>query len=441
MLDRDGQVADEVILLAPAEAEGIAEVHWYEHFCQVMDLFAARGRFAGEKIACSVTGQGGSFVWTDGRHRPVSGACSWTALADEAIVLDLVDTFGAAGYYRRTGWPPHGWLAACKLRQMVERGRIPDDARHIATVPDFVYAQLTGDGCTDITSAQITGLADFRGSRWSHDILDWAGIHEERLPQIVGGLGVLTEDVSTRWGRITLVTGSHDQYAAMEAAGLEKDTSVMLGAGTAWVLDGRTSAPLFDDERFHIHPGRDLHPGCYGFIVTLWQIGAGFDKLLARLGVPQAALPELEAAVAGAGVPDGPVTVDLDTGAIEPAGDAPSAVRRYMEWAGSMVAHALDGCGLMKGLERIVGAGGAMTSRLWPQVIADICGLRVEAVDCPHFTAYGAALHARRAVLGPVQPPCVPRTATVRAYAPQSSQQYRTWYLASQKPMLEAQRI
>ena len=80
------------------------------------------------------------------------------------------------------------------------------------------------------------------------------------------------------------MTGSHDQYAAMEAAGLEKDKSVMLGTGTAWVINGRTSRPLFDDRQFQIHPGTDLHPDCYGFIITLWQIGAGFDRLLSRLG-------------------------------------------------------------------------------------------------------------------------------------------------------------
>lgn len=440
-LDGDGQVIDKVTVSASGGPRDTAGVYWHDHFSRALDFFAAKSPFRSDEIICSVTGQGGSFVLTDDRCRPLGGACSWTVLADDAVVQDLADAFGQTAYYHLTGWPPHGWLAASKLRQMVEREQIPPNARRVATVPDFVYAQMTGQMRTDITSAQITGWADFQKAQWSGDVLHWIGIHEELLPKIVQGPSILAERVRVPWGKITLVTGSHDQYAAMEAAGLARDTSAMVGTGTAWVINGRATNCMFDDERFLVHPGRDLCPDCYGFIVTLWQIGAGFDRLLGRLGVTRASLAELEDLFAGVDVPRGPVAVDLDKGVVEPAGDAAMSVRRYMEWAGSVVAHALDGCGLTRRLERIIVTGGAMSSRFWPQVIADICGLAVEAIDCPHFTAYGAALHARRAFVGSMQSQRFPGTAIVRTYSPQQSQQYRAWYLTSQKPILEAQTI
>jgi sugar (pentulose or hexulose) kinase len=435
VLDGDGRVLDELSLPAPTASQA----YWHEHFCRVMDSFSSRGSFRGEEIVCSVTGQGGSFVLTDEVFQPAGDACSWTELADEAIVRDMVDTFGQSGYYHLTGWPPHAWLAACKLRQRVERREIAGSVRRIATVPDFVYAQLTGELSTDITSAQITGLADFQQRQWSSDILDWAGISEGLLPPIQPNPGVIKDGLRTRWGRLTLVTGSHDQYAAMAAAGLVEDTSVMLGTGTAWVINGRTSRPLFDDKRFQIHPGTDLHPDCCGFIITLWQIGAGFDKLLSRLGMTHASQPGLEEAAASADVPRACVKVDLDAGVVEPAGDAALSVRRYMEWSGSVVAHALDECGLSWALEKIVVTGGAMSSRLWPQVIADVCDLVVEAVECPPFTAYGAALHAREALLGPLEPHRFPSTAAVRTCMPRHPREYRAWYQDCQKPMLDAQ--
>ncbi len=434
-LDRDGRVLDETSLPAPAAGE----VYWHEHFCRVLDFFAHKGRFKGEEIACSVTGQGGSFVLIDGTFHPVGGACSWTELADESIVRDMVDSLGESGYYHLTGWPPHGWLAACKLRQRVERRQVPDSTRYIATVPDYVYAQLAGELCTDLTSAQITGLANFQQKQWGSDIVAWTGVSEALLPPIRPGLSVLKDGLRTDWGRLTLVTGSHDQYAAMEAAGLVKDTSVMLGTGTAWVINGRTSRPLFDDRQFQIHPGADLHPDCCGFIITLWQIGAGFDKLLSRLRVTHASLPGLEEAVINADVPQACVRVDLESGVVEAEADAALSVRRYMEWSGSVVAHALDSCGLVRGLDKIVVTGGAMSSRLWPQVIADVCDLIVEAVECPQFTAYGAALHARGALLGPLEPHRFPGTSVVRTYVPQYSERYKTWYQDHQKPMFDAQ--
>jgi sugar (pentulose or hexulose) kinase len=282
-----------------------------------------------------------------------------------------------------TGWPPHGWLAAAKLRQMVERKQVPEGACHMATVPDLIYAQFLGELRTDVTGAQITGLADFQGRRRSPAILDWIEMDESWLPSIVPGLGVLAEDIESPWGNLTLVTGSHDQYAAMEAAGL--------------------------------------------------------DKLLRHSGLTQAFLTELETAFAGMSAPEGPVRVNLDAGEVEPSGDAATSVRRYMAWAGSMVSHALEVCGLKHPLERIVATGGAMASRFWPQTIASICGLTLEAVDCASFTAYGAALHARTALLGPGRSHRFPDTATVRTYTPQRPHEYREWYCRHQKPLLDWQ--
>jgi sugar (pentulose or hexulose) kinase len=434
VLAGDGQVLDETTVPAPATTGPVGKAYWYAHFCQVMDFFGGRSRFAGQQIACSVTGQGGSFVLLDEGYRPVGSVCSWTTLAEETVVCDLVETLGATACYRRAGWPPHGWLAACKLRQMAEKQRFPHETRFLATVPDSIYAQLTGTLATDITSAQVTGLADFRKAQWSRDMVRWTGMRKEWLPPIVPELRIVAEGVRTGWGRMTLVTGSHDQYAAMEAAGLQKDKSAMLGTGTAWVLNGRTGQPLYDEDRFLIHPGRDLRPDCYGFIVTLWQIGAGFDKLLGNLGVTPASLVQLEETLAGEDMPQERIIVDLDAGTVRPADNVRRAVRRYMEWAGAEVRCALENCGLTRGLEKIIVAGGAMKSQFWPQAIADICGLAVEAVDYPYFTAYGAALHARAAVEGSAPAHRFPSTAVVRTYSPRHAEPYRAWYEYHQKP-------
>ena len=156
VLDGDGQVLDEVALSAPAGDED--GVHWYEHFRRVMDHFASRGWFRDQEVTCSVTGQGGSFVLVDDQYQPVSPACCWTELADQTVVRDLVDTFGDAAYYRATGWPPHGWLAACKLKQMAQRGQLPQGTRWVATVPDFICAQLTGNISTDSDATKSANI-------------------------------------------------------------------------------------------------------------------------------------------------------------------------------------------------------------------------------------------------------------------------------------------
>jgi sugar (pentulose or hexulose) kinase len=428
ILNRDGLLLDTLRLIASTETD------WYEHFCRVLDYFSSQGHFLDKKIVCSVTGQGGSFVLLDDRYQPVSEPYCWTELAEETVVQDLIDTLGVRDIYQQTGWPPHGWLAACKLRQIVIQGAMSAGARYVATVPDAIYARLTGHFVTDITSAQVTGLADFRQGNWSPAILAWVGISSKSLPVIETELKVLFDWIDTSWGRLTLVTGSHDQYAAMQAAGLEPDQSVMLGTGTAWVINGRTKRPVFDNEAFRIHPGRDLLPGRFGTITTLWQIGAGFNRLCERLGVKGDCFTR---GVDFAEPPDESIEVDMETGSISPAYTGTVAVQRYMEWAASVVRYALEKTGWLSSLDWMVVMGGAMASRLWPRIIADVCGIAVDAVDFPAFTALGAASHAMmtKEIIPAQMHPAIKQKS--QRYEPERMEQYESWYKQHQRSVVE----
>jgi sugar (pentulose or hexulose) kinase len=427
LLDRDGFLLDTMRLPG-------AETDWYGLFCRVLDYFSSQGHFIGKEIVCSVTGQGGSFVLLDDRYQPVSEPYCWTNLAEETTVHDLIDTLGVPDYYQQTGWPPHGWLAACKLQQIVAKGAMPTGATYIATVPDMIYARLSGHFVTDITSAQITGLADFQQGDWSPSILKWVGITPKSLPVIETELKVLFDRIDTSWGKLTLVTGSHDQYAAMQAAGLEPDQSVMLGTGTAWVINGRTQRPVFDNETFRIHPGRDLLDGLFGTITTLWQIGAGFDRLCERLGVQGDCLTQ---EIDLAEPPNESIEVDVETGSIHPAYTGTIAIQRYMEWAASVVRSALDRTERLSALDRMVVTGGAMASRLWPRIIANACSIPVDAVDFPAFTALGAASHAMVAKeIMPAQPhPAIKQTS--HRYELERTEQYESWYQQHQRTVVE----
>jgi sugar (pentulose or hexulose) kinase len=418
LLDRAGELLDTVSLPTGSRTD------WHCRFSQVLDSFAAKGHFAENQIACSVTGQGGSFVLLDDRFQPVGEPIPWTDLALDDTVRDLMETLGVQDFYRLTGWPPHGWLAACKLREIVAQGALSKASRYVVTVPDAVYARLADRLVTDITSAQITGMADFQRGAWSPDILAWVGIGPDRLARIEAELKVVYEGIGSSWGELTLVTGSHDQYAAMQAAGLAADHSVMLGTGTAWVINSRTPEPVFDRDNFRVHPGRDLLPGGFGTITTLGQIGAGFDRLCQRLGITANSLsgdllvdPPAEA-----------VQIDVDTGNLDPASTGRVALQRYVEWAAACVRSTLEQMGCLTSLECLIAVGGAMASPVWAQIIANVCSKPVEAIDFPEFTAWGAASHAMMACAATTTRQNLPASAKRQIYQPQRTQAYECWY-------------
>ena len=98
-----------------------------------------------------------------------------------------------------------------------------------------------------------------------------------------------------------------------------------------------------------------------------------------------------------------------------------------------MVAFELEHLGLKQNLDKIVMTGGATKSDFWPQVISDVCGLVVETVDFPEFTAYGAALHAKETILNENDQTVVFDRNSRRLFEPLQAEAYRDWYENHQK--------
>ncbi|MHC4122943.1 MAG: FGGY family carbohydrate kinase [Planctomycetota bacterium] len=438
LLDRDGTLLGSLTVTEKFDigTREKTKILWYEYFSRVLDDFSAKGHFANQKVVCSVTAQGGTFVLVNNNFEPTSRAFSWTESASKDTARDLAEHFGNQYYYHTTGWQPNEWLMACKLRELTANGLISKDTRSIATVPDFVYSKVTGEVSCDITNAQITGLCDFKKAEWDAEILEWTGVEQKLLPVIVKKLKVLFEDVKSPWGKISLATSSHDQYAVMRAAALRKDESIMLGTGTAWVINGKSSNAIYNDKTFLIHPGKDLSDDGFGFIIVLGQIGAAFDKLLNKFDIDKKHLAEIESKFKVYGLPSNPVEVNLEEGVVESESEVDIAVKRYMEWSAAAVSFMLEKLKLKKKLDRIVMTGGAVKSGFWPQVIANLSNIPVEAVDFPEFTAYGAALQARAAALGDDSRNSSYKLYKSRIYEPQQTKEYQQWYNCHQKTLL-----
>ena len=436
LIDADGGLIDRISIAVDPARDDIEMVGWYEHFCDIFDYFDSKGYLAESKVICSITAMAGSFVLLNENFKPVSRVYNWTENSSEDTVANMINSIGTEAYYHLTGWEPNSWLMACKLKDLVSKNQLPENTRYIATVPDFILSQLTGEFVTDISTAQITGLCNFQKTVWDEKILDWIGIENSFLPKIVDNLSIIFDDVKTRWGKISFATSSHDQYAAIQAAGLAKDKEVMLGTGTAWVINSRTSKPLFNDRNFIIHPGRDIFKESFGNITgiaigSMPTIGRGLDELLSKFNLTTKQLADMEKKFNRKDFPKGPIALNSteETVAID-------AIKSYMEASGSLVAFLLEKFRSKKD-GKIIMSGGAAMSDFWPQVISDLCGLTVEAVNFPEFTAYGAALHAKSAFENKQSNSNIINIAESRHYEPIHADKYQQWYEKNQKPMFE----
>ena len=435
LIDAEGKLVDRVSMRARSAQNDIKTSCWYKRFCDILDHFSSKGHFSDTSITCSITAQGGSFILLDEEFSPVSRAYSWTENADDTTVQDLINVFGVESYYQKTGWEPNSWLMACKLKNLLSKKQMSENAIYIATVPDFIYSQITGKFITDITNAQITGLCDFRNSGWDKNILSWVGIDDSFLPQISNSLSILCENVKTQWGTINFVTSSHDQYAAMQAAGLVPEENVMLGTGTAWVINSRSCEPLFDNNGYQTHPGRDIVNDYYGNIIGLGPVGADFDLLLERLSVTKSQLAKFQIDFDNNDLVDHPIRLEDESLVNEV--DCKKLIKNYMLYYAASATFILERFGFLKKLDKIIMSGGATGSHFWPKIIADLCGKTVEAFNFSEFTAYGAALHAMSAFGGSQTDPVPLQLIDSKCYEHDVESRYHHWYTHLQKPMLE----
>jgi sugar (pentulose or hexulose) kinase len=78
-----------------------------------------------------------------------------------------------------------------------------------------------------------------------------------------------------------------------------------------------------------------------------------------------------------------------------------------------------------------------MFSSIWPQIIADVCSIPVDAVDFPAFTAWGAASHAMIAKEAMLAQPHPAIRQTSHRYEPEHTEQYESWYQQHQRSVVE----
>ena len=125
-----------------------------------------------------------------------------------------------------------------------------DNTYKFLSTVDFINAKLTGSYVIDYTNAGITQLMNLQEGKWDRDILQIAGINEDRLPEILPTgveVGKLTARAAEELGlntSVKIINGGHDQYCAAIGSGTINEGDVLLSTGTAWVVLGNHRAAI-----------------------------------------------------------------------------------------------------------------------------------------------------------------------------------------------------
>lgn len=234
-------------------------------------------------VALSISSQGGSLVPVDKNGDPLSNVIVWMDMRGVKQQRDLLKLHSDEFYYKKTGWKLSAGGNLVQIRWLKENrpGIFERTYKFLSTI-DYINYKLTGNYVIDPTNAAMTNLLDIQKGAWDNELLEAAGINEERLPQILESgniIGELTPEAASQLGldtSVKVISGGHDQYCAAIGTGAINEGELFLSAGTAWVLLGVFSKPVFNTKTF-ISPGRHIIKGLWGALISVPTGGVSME--------------------------------------------------------------------------------------------------------------------------------------------------------------------
>ncbi len=299
-------------------------------------------------------------------------------------------------------------------------------ARWAVSAKDYILSRLTGTVATEPTDAGNYLLLDRDASRWDTSLMEAIGLPVELFPPLrssVEEAGELTAAAARETGLsagIPVVAGGADMACAAVGSGTIAEGDVAMSLGTASPVIApvsRIDRTLVGKFTFHPH----AMAGSRYALASILSGGRSYQwlaDLLRQAGADRIDFVTLDRHAArsspgaggvlflpfltGTGSPDWRRSGRAAWLGIGASTGLPELARAVMEGVAyncreclELYARSEDSTGARGNpLSRIVVSGGGAGSSLWPEILADVTGLPVQALATREASALGAAVLA-----------------------------------------------
>jgi xylulokinase len=303
-------------------------------------------------------------------------------------------------------------------------------ARWALQPKDWLRARLTGEVHAEPSDASATLLYDVMGDRWDLEVVGALGLEASLLAPLLPSAGApaghLVAEAGSELGLpagIPVAAGAGDTAAAALGSGIGRaDVQLTVGTG-AQVIRPLVTPVNRADAGVNLY--RSATPdGWYHMGATLsaglslnWVrkiMNATWDELYASAGHPgQAHDPIFVPHLSGERTPYSDPALRGSWTALSLADDRTSLLRAALEGTAFAIRDALDALLADRRPPRLRLAGGGTLAAGWRQLLADVLGSPLYAVDVPAASGRGAALLGAHAagllsfdeIQGPLAPP------------------------------------
>lgn len=423
--------------------------HLFELVVQSLDGTTANlGRHADQVAAVGMSCFWHGLLGLDASGKPTTPVFMWADKRAGAWVAPLADEFPVRESVTATGCRIHSSYWPAKLRWLHDTE--PETFARTAlwiSLPDYVHSRLRNALTTSISMASGTSLLGLESCTWHQPILDACQIRVDQLPGLIDRsdpLPALHPEYAKRWptlANIPWFAAIGDGAAANVGAGCVGDDRIALTVGTSGAmrtivtdatLTSRGTPPgqlwVYRLDREHRVLGGALSNGgnVTGWIADRFAAG-DFDRLTddaAQIAPDRHGLTMLPF-LAGERSPSWDDAALGTIAGLKLATTPADIFRATLEATAYRFAAIYDDLRHVVDPTHEIHANGAavLASPLWLQIMADVLGHRIDALDAEaEASARGAAICALEAigVRSQLRPE---RDEVVRAFEPDPSTQ------------------
>jgi len=365
-----------------------------------------------------------SLLLMDKNGKPLTNLITWEDSRSHKISSCLRKERKGKKIYKQTGTPIHSMSPLCKIAWFQKnRKRIFHKTAFFIDIKAYLWHRIFGEYKVDHSVASATGIFNIHKFQWDKTAMEFCGIDESRLPQLVATTFLqssASKDFLSQTGlqeAIRFCIGGSDGCMANVGSDITNKHKAAITIGTSGAVRINSPAPIADydtmifnyvlDKKTFICGG----PANNGGNVFQWLINTFMDVKNPAPGDYDKAMKKIAEIPAGC---EGLICLPFLYGERAPVWDEnASAV-----WFGVKPVHtkwhfmraALEGIcfGLNAILEilqksafeikELHASGGFIQSHAWVQLLADITGKKMTLNDSGDASSIGAARWAMKAM-------------------------------------------
>jgi sugar (pentulose or hexulose) kinase len=359
--------------------------------------------------AVAMAAASGNTLLTDDNGEPLINIINWMDQRAVKRLPDVLADIKPEKIRQIVGWPCVDIFPLAHLAWLREHQTdLYRNAGHYCMNTDWLLFKLTGNWVMDHSTATTFHLQDQVAGSYYKPFLEMLDISEIKLSQLVvsGAVaGHITEATSHDTGLpvgAAVVAGCFDHPAAARSVGVIEPGQLMLSCGTSWVgFFPEMFRQRIVDAELLCDPFFSGHGGPWGAIFSVPMIGRTIDWYVDNVIAPgemdKMRIFDESAAEALPGA-DG-LIIDLNKKPEFIDADRKNISRAVMEGVVGLLKEKikqLEPYGFK--FNEAVMVGGPSKSPVWPEIVADITGLKL-SVGSAHVGAKGAAMLARKGCL------------------------------------------